>query len=281
MFFSLSLFFFLPAPSFADFSSHRISSAEKDFFVSYEACGEKNSGKKILILPPTGGVNDLDRWYADDICENGGSAYILKDWSKMGEASLDSELHDRHLERSLRAFDLMREKIGGPVSLLGTSLGGLYGASMVARRDGIERVVLLVAGGPLSRVLAESQQEALLTLKQNRKASWNFSSDREYEALLGNAVSLDFLAPRFPQFRRSPPGSNGGASEGPRFRISPRNVMMVISSNDSTVPSASQESLWRALGKPKRIDSIANHFFTILSAYFLHSDEIVDFLLAN
>jgi len=95
----------------------------------YEAPGAK---KTVLILPPTGGENLLDRGHANTLCYEGIRAVILQSWDYDTETTLDLGMHDRGALRSLAAIRHSLDYLGkdGPQAfgILGTSVGALSSA---------------------------------------------------------------------------------------------------------------------------------------------------------
>lgn len=251
---------------------------EGDFWVKTESCGSPSSKIKVVIFPPTGGATTLEKWYSEKICAKGAFVLVVTDWKEAREESVDPELHDRHLVRSFQVYEALEKKWGGPFRVLGTSLGGLYAAAISVHHPW-EKMVLVTAGGPLSQVLSTSDQKPLQNLKKERMKLWNLKSDKSYEAALGEAISNDFLPPRFPSTRKVE-GSRGGPALNPRSLVPSSKIILSIAHGDDTVPYATQEKLWESLGKPQRFDFYANHFWAIVGTYWSHSDEIADFLVS-
>lgn len=258
---------------------HNRKATSENFEVKLETCGSLRSEIKVVIFPPTGGATSLEKWYAEEICEQGGFAILVNDWTDAQETALDPELHDRHLQRSLKVYETLERKWKGPFRALGTSLGGLYAAAISVHHPW-EKMVLITAGGPLSEVLATSDQKSLQELKAKRMQKWGLRSDKQYEGVLGQAISFDFLPPRFPAYGPKVPGIQGPSASSPRSRVSTDDVLMFIARGDETVPLRTQENLWKALGEPRRIDLSANHFWGIVGTYWNHSSELIDFLMS-
>ena len=58
---------------------------EEDFFVQTRFYPFSGSQKSILIIPPTGGTNLIDRSYARHLCAAGHNVYILDRWTMYDE----------------------------------------------------------------------------------------------------------------------------------------------------------------------------------------------------
>jgi len=253
---------------------------DSDFQVKTETCGSETSKAKVVIFPPTGGATTLERWYAEKICDRGGFAILVNDWTKAQESAIDPELHDRHLQRSLRVFKSLEKKWKGPFRVLGTSLGGLYAAA-ISMHHPWEKMVLITAGGPLSQVLANSDLTSLIELREKRMKLWGLRSEKEYEGVLGRSISLDFLPPRFSSGIPDVDGIVGPPAKASKSLVPTQQILMSLAPSDETVPYETQEKLWVTLGEPKRFDVSGDHFFGIVRTYWFHSDEISDFLTGS
>lgn len=261
--------------------SFKASQAEDgNFQVKTETCGSEKAKVKVVIFPPTGGATTLERWYAEKICDRGGFAILINDWTEAQETATDPELHDRHMQRSLKVYKNLEKKWKGPFRVLGTSLGGLYAAA-ISMHHPWEKMVLITAGGPLSQVLATSDLTSLIELREKREKLWNFRSEQEYEGILGKAISLDLLPPRYPNYVPKIGGVVGPSAKASKSLVPSEQILMSLASSDGTVPYETQEKLWEALGKPKRFDLSGNHFFGILWTYWYYSEEISDFLAGD
>lgn len=227
-----------------------------------------------VIFPPTGGSTSLDRGYAKSLQKKGVNVWVIEEWTGFDEFSVDPELHDRHITRARKAFEFVRKERPGKYRLLGTSLGGMYVAALAAEHPEIENWVAIASGAPFSRVLAHSEQEVSEKLRQARKPEWNFRSKDEYEAILGEAISQDILPPR--QAGKRVPGIEGPKSEGVRW--SQKDILMILATEDDSVPTESQFELWQAVGKPRKIEIANSHVWAIVKAYWSYGDEVVDHL---
>jgi hypothetical protein len=267
----LCLFFIFLSSSACATGFKSAETGNTEFKVKTETCGSPEAKAKVVIFPPSGGATTLERWYASKICDRGGFAILVNDWTGAQESAFDEELHDRHLQRSFKVYQELEKKWKGPFRVLGTSLGGLYAAA-ISIHYRWDKMVLVTTGGPLSEVLSTSDLRSLITLREKRKAKWNIISDKRYEQMLGRAIDWDFMAPRYPE---------GSMTKRPKSLVPANQIMMSIALGDDTVPYSTQENLWEALGRPKRFDLSANHFYGIVRTYWHYSDEIADFLAGS
>jgi hypothetical protein len=238
----------------------------------------KKEGPSVVIFPPTGGSNFLDRAYARQVADLGGHPLILESWTGWDEVALDPELHDRHISRAIRAYDLVAKEFGlAAPRILGTSVGGMYAAIIVGLGRPVEKLVVIAAGAPFSSVLSHSDQSQLIKLKADRKATWGFTTDEEYERMLAGALSQDFLKPKVsPLFI---PGASGGISRGYGTRLHPDDTLVVVLKGDTTVSTESQLALWEAVGQGEKIERSASHVWGIARTYWSDSQKITRFLV--
>ena len=62
--------------------------------------------RSLIIMPPTGGTNYIDRSYAKYFSRHGYNVYVLKTWTDMNEQNFDLEIHQRFYTRALKAITL-------------------------------------------------------------------------------------------------------------------------------------------------------------------------------
>jgi len=256
----LSIFTLSPKTFAATFCQQRSHLFEEGGFkvevLKYQSA--RLSAKTILIIPPTGGTNVLDRKYADTLCEQGFDVLILHHWTNDNEFSMDLEIHKRFYQRSQRAIGIVLNNIKTPfVGILGTSVGAIHAAVAVHRYDKINAAFLITGGAPISEVTANSDQEVLQNVRQKRFAMMGFKSQKEYVEALDEVLPMDpFNSPHLD------PG---------------KKLAMVIAPQDTTVPGANQQAL-RRLWKPQWVLELSgNHFLAILKTWLFHRDEMVQF----
>lgn len=240
--------------------------ADPSFQVRYELYPSSAVGSApwVVLLPPTGGINPLDRRYARQLQERGAHVFLVQEWTDAFIEADDLDVHEKGLKSSLRAFDLLRVRAGGArLRLFGTSLGGLYSAAIASHRhEGVEKMALVVTGGPLSRVVARSKLGSLKDLKERRRRVLGFSDDDAYERLLREKIHHDFV------------GTLG-------YGLAPEKILMVIAGEDTAVPTDTQLALWRELGEPRHLDVAGGHLRTILQSYLWYSAELTAFVAGD
>jgi hypothetical protein len=155
-----------------------------------------------------------------------------------------------------------------PTVLIGASLGGLYASTAYSYSltdqtefesfKWIQGIVLVAAGGSLAEILSTSNQEDVIKQRTLRFQNLRIEKASYYLSMLNQNIFYDPMKWASPLVRS--------------------NVLMFNSTNDQVVPSATQEKLWRAWGKPKVIRISKNHLLTIAKVYFFEANRIDQFL---
>ncbi len=219
---------------------------------------ESPSAKSLVLMPPTGGTNYIDRSYARQFCSAGYDVYVMNSWTEDTGKSADLEIHQGFYSRMLIAVELVTSEIKSPfIGILGTSLGGLYSAVASSRLKRLNAVFTIVAGAPVMEVVVKSDQQAMRNLSLSRSRKYGFSNDEEYLSGLSKTFALE-------------PMAQGN-------RLEKQDFGMVVAENDTTVPTAMQYRL-RDFWKPRKLISLSStHFWAIVKTWFFYDDEIISF----
>lgn len=259
-FLHLSLISFLSLLSFYSFSCSKINRSiiKEDFRISITEYLNKQSKSIVIIVPPTGGENFIDRSYAKKLCNEGISASILSRWTDSNEYSLEFEIHTRFYKRAQRAVSIIikeYEKLYS-ISMLGTSVGGLHTAISCSRFKQISKCFTIVSGANISEIIANTSQEVLVDGKKKRFKMYNIKSDKAYLNKVKKAIPFEPL-------RLTPPKS--------------KKLGMVLSKTDTVVPSKNQLQL-KQLWKPKKyIELNLSHTNSVIYTWLFKSHEVVNF----
>ena len=223
--------------------------------------GETSVLKTLIILPPTGGTNAIDRSYARGFCEKGYDVYILNEWSNMNEKNIDLGLHQRLYAGAQKAITLALNDIKTPyVGLIGTSVGALHGAVAAGYQDKINSVFIITGGATIPEVIINSDQPAMIELKKARYTKYNFKNDDEYREALDRAF----------QFEPTTMTKHKTKALG-----------MSIANEDTTVPVKNQKKL-EAFWNPKvTLHYPNNHFWGIVRTWWSGEEDIFNFFEAN
>lgn len=215
---------------------------------------KQNFTRTVLIVPPTGGENFLDRGLARFLCRKSARALIIKSWPNDYEDDSIVELsrHDRLTKRAIRAISsVINWSRSKEVGIVGASLGAIYTSNILAIDNRIKAAVMVTAGGPSSEVIAYGKQTNLNRLRELRFERFKYQSLEEYNHALDNAIKL-------------------GTSKMARPELRNR-IAMVIATKDKTVPTKNQWKLHRAWGSPSSLKLVnKNHQMGIFRTYSFH-----------
>lgn len=232
---------------------------EKGFTVRVLRYGQETPAERaVLVMPPTGGTNVIDRSYARRLCKAGFDVSILEGWTGDDEYALDLGVHQRFYERAQRAIAAVLAASPARFhGLLGTSVGGIHAAVAASAHERLHAVFVVTAGAPISRVIVDSDQQAMRDAKRLRRERLGFKDDEEYRKALDARIRLDpFKLP-------------------PRYKG--KRLGMAVSPADTTVPYSTQKAL-QELWSPARVIVVGGgHMGSIVRTWLFHSDEIEEF----
>jgi hypothetical protein len=216
------------------------------------------SQKTILIIPPTGGTNIIDRSYAAQFCKNGYHAYILSSWTGDTEVVIDFEIHQRFYTNAQKAISTVLEQIETPfIGVLGTSVGGLHASIAASTQERVNAVFAITAGTPIAEVVVYSSQKAMIDLNKRRKERFKTTGHQDQVNRINQAFHLE------PQ------------------KLEPlylkKDLGLAMALDDTIVPIEQQKKL-QQLWNPQTVIEINNdHFFGIIKTWFFYSDKILAF----
>jgi cephalosporin-C deacetylase-like acetyl esterase len=138
---------------------------------------------------------------------------------------------------ALRALAALEEVDGERLDYLGVSAGGIFGAALLAVEPSIRRAVLILTGGDLPRIVAESDDSSTVAYR---------------EAWRQRGLDREALAAEMAREMRSDPVRLA------EF-IDPRRVLLFLGAQDTRIPTDTGLALWRALGAPELYLLSGNH----------------------
>lgn len=230
---------------------------------------EKEVGRSnVLIIPPTGGENRIDRSYGRRSClKYKTHAFILNTFQGIEDDGIDLELHDRgalkYLYAQRHAYEFIKNNFNDSIVLLGTSLGAIQGAVLNGYEE-FKRASLIVGGGGLADMIANSTQSNLIELKEKRFQASGLATMEEfeltYESNLEEAIKIDS-------------GSFVSSLEAIP-------VYYVLGKKDKVVPYKNQKILIGERPHSETVVKIKNkgHLGVVLSSWIHRQDRILKFL---
>lgn len=217
-----------------------------------------DSKKSLVIVPPTGGTNAIDRSYAGQFCEEGYDVYVLNAWTQDTETRIDLDIHQSFYSKAQKAISLVIEQIKSPyIGLIGTSVGGLHASIAANIQDRLNAVFVIVGGAPIAEVVAKSNQLAMRKLSEGRKKKYGFKNDAEHIAAIEGQFALEPML------------------LGEKYKM--KDLGMVIAEQDETVPYGTQIKL-KNFWMPKTVIlESTNHFWGIVKTWLFERQQILQF----
>ena len=227
----------------------------------YKPAGRARPGR-VLVLPTTNGENTIDRMYARSLCEKGFFSQLLVSWPETSYDFLDPRMHNDFFKRVRYAVKSLLGKDKRPVALVGTSLGGIAGSSLIAVEPRIKVAALIATGANVAQIISESNHPRARRQTKGSMKKYGLESATEFAEFLDSHITQDpsDLLPK--------------ASSLPE-------TLHILTTKDNTVPTAHQEELIALFPRPTVIEIPSNHFLGILGAAKDHRHEIVDFLVSR
>jgi hypothetical protein len=128
---------------------------------------------------------------------------------------------------------------GSRIGLFGISAGGILGAMLVGADPRIDAQVFVLAGGPMADVMVDTTEDRFTRSIAQVMEARGWSREKVRETLRANLRTDPLvLAPR----------------------ISRENTLMFVASGDESVPTYTQEALWRAIGRPEVVRLWGGHY---------------------
>jgi hypothetical protein len=218
----------------------------------------------VIIVPPTGGSNFLDRRYARSLCRAGFESVIITYWQGIDEENLDLAVHERLLRRGQLAISETLEELSSHsfVGILGTSVGAIHGLTALGSTP-IDAGFFIAGGAPVSQVIAESSQRELALYRNKRKTEFGFQSTDEYQSALAQAIPQD-LEPLYYQ-----------------DTLRNKSIGFILAKSDDTVPTHLQQQVVDQLNPLTLLKINASHFWAIVKSWWFYEDVIVDFFVSE
>jgi hypothetical protein len=224
-----------------------------------------NGSSAVLILPPTGGVNILDRGYANELCYAGITVALVSGWEFKDEVSLDFSMHNKGALRAIAASRHVVEFLNmnkfASIGMLGTSIGAISGSLVMGFEPRISATAFIVGSGRLADVIAESDEQGAIQLRQERFKAFGFKTVEDYKRALREAIWVEPL----------------------KYinRLGTRAALVVSADADTTVQSSYQFELAQLLKAENHIRLKGGHRQVIKDTFFSHRGEIVNFFRRN
>ncbi len=231
----------------------------------YQGRDRKNTQRAVILLPPTGGVNILDKGYANEICTSGITVALIAGWDHQNDVSLDIEMHNRGAFRALAAtrhvVEYLDQNNFNSIGILGTSIGAITSSLVLGYEPRVSTAALIVGSARFADVIAETSEQGAAKLRNERMKHYGYQNLEDYRAAIRNVIRVE---------------PNDFIDEARH-----KNSLLITGDADITVPTSYQMELVSDLKPQKHISLRGNHFQAIKSSFFWHRTEIVNFFKQN
>lgn len=226
----------------------------------YSPRGKNLLNRTVVIFPPTGGVNRIDRSYARQFAKAGAEAIVIVGYTGQSEKSLELSIHQRLHERAIRAYGVVEKNIpeDQKISVIGTSVGGLFASIVASQYERPDTVLVIAGGAPIPEIIAHSDEKALAKARKQRMKKFGFKDKQEYANAIREVFTLDPLN-----------WANG---------FQDKRLGLVILNEDTTVHTKYQRRLLEHWKTPHVLERDNSHFWGIVYTWTYNSDKIVRFV---
>jgi hypothetical protein len=197
----------------------------------------------VLLTPPTEAAF-AGRWLAARFARRGSHGVVVVPEKPFLEPSLTPDGLEAKLREAvvasrmtLRAVGEMEDVAADQLYYLGVSAGGIFGGVLLAVEPSIRRGVLVLSGGDIPRIIAESEEKSVVAYRR----AWT-----------ARGVDPPALRRELAGALRTDPLSLA------RF-VDPHRLLLFLGVGDTVVPVATGLELRAALGDPETYLLAGNH----------------------
>lgn len=212
----------------------------------------------IIILPPIGGVNTVDKSIASYMANRGHNVLIALTPEDIADVKRPVDDIDGFLIRTtvsvrhLIDFALERPKVDASrIGGFGASLGGIRLLTLIGVDERISASVVYVGAGNIPEILANSEQDIIKNYREHKMKELNLRDREEYLDLMRANSTVE-------------PLHNVHNFEAD-------NVYMKISNKDTSVPTVNQWETQNAIGTQNYRETDRGHVQAIVAALFERS----------
>ncbi|MBL4848105.1 MAG: prolyl oligopeptidase family serine peptidase [Planctomycetes bacterium] len=220
------------------------------------------AGPAVVVTPILGGGKSLARTNCEDFARAGFHVALAWRGTKVLRRSWTIDDPERWMRkcvaarRALLDWLIERPEVDGDrVAGFGISMGGILTSTLLAVEPRFRCGVVALSGGDLAGIIAVSSEGRIE----------RYFAQRQLDLGIGPVE----LEQRIRVSMKSDPLLLAHA-------IDPRKMLVITTRLDTVVPLEFQERLWRAMGRPKRIDVFSGHYTAILYLPWI-TDEVVAF----
>lgn len=239
---------------------------DEPFEVQFEYWRSKvapaGAGPAVVVTPILGGGKSLARTNCEDFARAGFHVALAWRGTKVLRKSWGIEAPEFWMRKSVAArralLDWLSERPEvdpDRVAGFGISMGGILTSTLLAVEPRFRCGVVALAGGDLAGVIAVSSEGRIERYFAQKQLDLGVGPV-ELEQRIRAALPSDPLRLA--------------------HAIDPSKMLVITTSLDTVVPPKFQSKLWRAMGRPKRVDLWSGHYTAILYLPWI-TDRVVDF----
>lgn len=207
----------------------------------------------VIMLPPLRGIKSFDKDLAKYMANHGLNILLMghhEDFKNLNQPlKTVPQAIKRMVTRIRTLIDYAETQPFINIDqsgIMGTSLGGIMSALTYTIEDRVKYGYFIVAGGNIPEILGKSQVRMFKKYRDTRILKEHLNGTKGYINALKDLIPADALD--FAPFKE------------------PRNIHLVMATQDTSVPVYNQIKLWRALGSPKHDWVSGDHIKAILQS---------------
>lgn len=216
----------------------------------------------VVVTPILGGGKTLARTNCEDFARAGFHVVLAWRGTKVLRKSWGIEAPEYWMRKSVAARRALLDWLGerpevdpDRVAGFGISMGGILTSTLLAAEPRFRCGVVALAGGDLAGVIAVSSEGRIE----------RYFAQKQLDLEIG-PVELE------QRIRAALPSDPLRLAHA----VDPQKMLVITTSLDTVVPPKFQEKLWRAMGRPLRVDLWSGHYTAILYLPWI-TDRVVEF----
>lgn len=220
---------------------------------------KKRQGELLILFPTISGVTLLEKTLARYYSNRGMDVVIPVSMVRDFEFNQDTvKAMDEGFWRSIIQTksvlkDLRKTREYKRTYVMGGSQGGTRSAMLLGRSLHIDKAYTFVAGGDFAKIFAQSKVGKVRDLREKHMRALGLKTKSLYEAYLRSSFKFH-----------------------PEESCSKRTaeLKMLVATRDTSVPTATQQSLWRGCGFPVKKEIQTGHIPGVLGMWWYRKEVL-------
>lgn len=232
-------------------------------YIFYRA-RKKRRGELLILFPTISGVTVLEktlaRYYANRGLDVVIPVSLVRDFKFNQDTvkAMDEGFWRSIIQTGSVLKDLRRVRDYKDTYVMGGSQGGTRAAMILGRGLKINKAYTFVAGGDFAKIFAQSEVKKVRDLREKHMRALGLRSKASYENYLRANIKFH-----------------------PEENCSKRTaeLKMLVATKDTSVPTATQQSLWRSCGYPDKQEIATGHILGVLGMWWYRKSALKYFRL--